>query len=370
MKPEGPSGPAGASQDERVVSRMAETRRGRLDLAWMARTQPPVPVESREPHRGLTLEDINVGPYSPDRIPEIVRHNDSMAPRGSILSPDLPSFGYTLVRRSEVWADAAPRLYEELAAGHWAPAHVVPWSELRAARADERFEAAAAQLCTVLSECGLLAGDVASRWVWCVNMEFHEVKYLLAAQMAAGARLAEAFRKRALAGFGSMGTAFRPLEELARMLLQADTYPEAIASLNLMLLSWVQGLIRHFEASSDRHADAVLGRHAVADVTRLVAFGVEHLNAVTSARAEAAARIDAHLDAAENGLVGVLGAPELLEPAILLSGGFEPVRRLYGRVCQEYLRRCEAAGLRQRARRSPLPGFLALLADPGPEAAA
>jgi hypothetical protein len=53
----------------------------------------------------------------------------------------------------------------------------------------------------------------------------------------------------------------------------------------------------------------------------------------------------------------------MIEPLVLVSGGFEPVRRLYERAADEYFERCEAAGLGDRRGRSPLPGFLALLHD-------
>jgi hypothetical protein len=38
-----------------------------------------------------------------------------------------------------------------------------------------------------------------------MNQEFHEVKYLMCLQMIDAARIAEAFRKRALYGEGSLG---------------------------------------------------------------------------------------------------------------------------------------------------------------------
>jgi hypothetical protein len=53
----------------------------------------------------------------------------------------------------------------------------------------------------------------------------------------------------------------------------------------------------------------------------------------------------------------------MIEPLVLVSGGFEPVRGLYERTTREYFERCEVAGLGDRRSRSPLPGFLKLLRD-------
>ena len=45
----------------------------------------------------------------------------------------------------------------------------------------------------------------------------------------------------------------------------------------------------------------------------------------------------------------------------VLSGGVDPVAALYDRMVREYFERCARAGLGDRAERSPLPGFLALI---------
>ena len=146
-----------------------------------ARTGPGFPIlfkisaEDRLPG-GLTLDDITRGGYGPDRIPELVRHNFSMAPRGAILPPGLPSLGYRINRKSEVWSDLATVLYEEGKSRRWAPARDIPWSSLDASGLSEQEELAWRQLATTLCSIGLVAADVPARWVWLMNQEFHEVK--------------------------------------------------------------------------------------------------------------------------------------------------------------------------------------------------
>ena len=45
-----------------------------------------VEVRPRDPRRGLEVSDCEVGPYSIDATPEIVRENRGLAPRGALLT--------------------------------------------------------------------------------------------------------------------------------------------------------------------------------------------------------------------------------------------------------------------------------------------
>jgi hypothetical protein len=178
-------------------------------------------------------------------------------------------------------------------------------------------------------------------------------------QMLDASRIAEAFRKRALYGEGRLGVDCRELGELLKMVLESGTYPCASASMNLMLFSLVQGLGRHLEWASRNEADRFLGSHLAQDATRFIAYGVDHLRQLTEARPHEVPSLCSHLDLMENGLVGLLGAREFLEPLVVLSGGLAPVERFYGRLFEAYRARCEAAGLGDR-RQSPIPHFLGL----------
>jgi hypothetical protein len=316
-----------------------------------------------QPARGLTLDDINRGGYGPEHSPEIVRHNFSMAPRGAILPDGLPSLGYRLNRKSEVWSDLAARIFEEGKSRRWAPARDVPWEALDAVRHAPERAAAIRQLATGLCSVGLVAADVAARWEWQMNQEFHEVKYLMCIQMIDAARIGEAFRKRALYGDGGLGVDCGELGELLKMVFESGTYPSASASMNLLLFSAVQGLGRHWEWAADNAADAFLGARLAQDATRFIAYGVDHLRGLVRARPHERESLNGHLDLVEEGLVGWLGARACLEPLVILSGGFAPVAAFHARLVREYFERCEAAGLGDRRQRSPLAAFLALLRD-------
>jgi hypothetical protein len=355
--------PRDYSQDPEIFAKVMRIMTGDLDLSWMQHVGEPAAFRPSEPRRGLTLDDINRGSYGPDRIPEIVRNNFSMAPRGSILPPGLPSLGYKLNRKSDVWSDLAARLYEEGKSRRWAPARDVPWQALDAHPHPERTEHALRQLCTDLVAIGLVCCDVPAYWEWRMNQEFHEVKYLMCVQMFDAARIAEAFRKRALYGDGSLGVECVELGELLKSIFESDTYPQASAGMNLLLMGFVQALGRHLEWAASNPADTFLGTRLAQDASRFVAYGVDHVRGHLRARPGEIDLLAEHLDWTENALVGALAAKEVIEPLIVLSGGLAPVRRLYERATQEYFERARAAGLGDRRARSPLADFLALLRD-------
>lgn len=361
--------PKDFSQDPELFARVMKVMQGDLDLGWMKTLGEPAAYRPSRSAYGLTLDDINHGAYAPDRIPEVIRHNFSMAPRGARLPHGLPSLGYRLNRKSEVWSDNAPALFEEGKSRRWAPARDVPWAALRGGGGhDERAEHCIRQLSTGLISIGLVANDVAAYWEWRMNQEFHEIKYLMCVQMFDACRIAEAFRKRALYGDGSLGVDSPALGELLKAIFESDTYPEASVAMNVTLFSWVQALGRHLEFVATNSADGFLGTRLAQDATRFIAYGIGQVRTLVGARPSEADLLNEHLDLIENALVGAMGAPEAIEPLILTSGGLDPVIGLYERTTREYLERCRAAGLGDRSARSPLPRFVELLGSPGDRA--
>jgi hypothetical protein len=65
--------------DPELVQRLMKTFQGDLELDWMTSIKERIAARPSQPKRGLTLDDINQGGYSPDELPEIVRRNFSMA---------------------------------------------------------------------------------------------------------------------------------------------------------------------------------------------------------------------------------------------------------------------------------------------------
>src|SRR5213078_3674133 len=293
---------------------------GNLTLKWYEVETTRVRARPADPARGLTYEDCNLGPYGHDVIPEFLRDRYSMASRGSALVAKLPDLGYTINRRSDVWADNVAGLYEEAKARRWAPAVDIPWGELDPATAPLR-EAAMAQACTLLEEVALVAMEVPSRWVFSINQEFLELKSFLCAQMIDEARHVEACRKRALASGQGLGRASVSAEQALKELLSAETYPEASLGTNLLLGSFVLPMYRALAALADTRADRLFGTLSAQDVARSVAYGMGHMRYHLAHQPGKAETLSDYLDRTEHTVLGIAGTPEFLEPLVLLAAG-------------------------------------------------
>jgi len=127
---------------------------GTPDLAWMD-NMGEWGVRARPGNLGLRLRDIQIGTYG--EIPDHGSDHRSMAPRGAVIPEGLPSLGFTLNEKAEVWADNAAELYEEAVARQWSSARDIPWSELKPLPDD--LERAMCQLCTFLTKAGLIAAN-------------------------------------------------------------------------------------------------------------------------------------------------------------------------------------------------------------------
>src|SRR5919198_6620601 len=152
--------------DDELVQLVTSILEGNLTLNWYRVDTPRVRARPADPGRGLTYADCNLGPYGYDAIPEFLRDRYSMAARGSALVAKLPDLGYTINRRSDVWADNVAALYEEAKARRWAPAVDVKWDALTHMPLPEAQEAAMAQLCTLLQECTTVLMAASSQWIY------------------------------------------------------------------------------------------------------------------------------------------------------------------------------------------------------------
>jgi hypothetical protein len=358
-------------EDDRLVEFVTQILNGNLTLGWYDLENARLRARPADPARGLTYADCNLGPYGYDAIPEWIRARTSMAARGSVLVPDLPDIGYTVNRRSDVWADNVGELYEEAKARRWVPAVDIPWSELLAAPRP-LHDAAMAQLCTLLCEVALVAMEAPGRWVFSINQEFLEQKSFLCAQMIDEARHVEACRKRAMVTGQGLGRASVAAEQALKELLSAETYPEASLGTNLLLGSFVLGIYRALAALAGSSADRLLATLSLQDVARSVAYGVAQVRYHLAHQPGRAAVLGDFLDRTEHTILGVIGSPEFLEPFVVLAAGALDrdalgrgaafARRWFGQTLDEYLERCEAAGLGARRGRSRLPALAATLA--------
>ncbi len=356
--------------DDRLVELVTSIMAGNLTLEWFDVETARLQARPADPARGLTYEDCNLGPYGYDAIPELVRNRNSMASRGSVLVPNLPDLGYTVNRKSDVWADNVVELYEEAKARRWAPAVDVPWSELRGD--DALGEAAMAQLCTLLEEVALVAMEAPARWVFVINQEFLELKSFLCTQMFDEARHVEVCRKRALVSGRGLGRASVSAEQALKELLSAETYPEASLATNLLLGSVALAMYRALAALARTRADRLLATLCMQDVARSVAYGVAQARYHLRRQPAKAAMLHDYLDRTEHTVAGIAGSAEWLEPLIVLAAGSRDrselargstfARRWFSQTVAHYLERCDAAGLGGRRERSRLPGLASRLA--------
>jgi hypothetical protein len=344
-------------EDEATIEANQRLAEGKLVLDWFDVEAEKVRVVPSDWNRGLTYDDCNVGRYGWDAIPENIRRNYSMAARGSVLVPGLPDLGYTLNRKSEVWSNNCAELYEESKSRRWAPAVDIDWEAVRANPLSPPCTLAMRQLCTALEEIALGILEFPGRWVFWINQEFLELKSLHCAQMIDQARHVEAFRKRAMT-IGGLGRASVAIEQATKEIISADSYTCGSLGVFLMLDSILLGVFRTASAASP--VDAKMFRLCMQDTARQVAYATGQVRYLLGQHPAKAAILHEHLDQTEHTMVGILAAPELLEPLIVLAGGGtstdaiargrDKVARMHRGVVDEYLERLAAVGLERRGR--------------------
>jgi len=333
---------------------MERASQGRFDLGWLRDVRSQWGVRAKPSRVGLTLRDIAVGSYGevPDNPP--LR---TMAPRGSDIPADVPDMGYTINRKAEVWSDNVMELYEEAVSRQWSATRDIPWSDLPELPDD--LEHAMCQLATVLSEVEMVAADFPAKWLWRINHDFVEAKMFLCTQVMDEARHTEVFRKRALANGGGLGRASAVVEQFLKLILDAETYDEGSALMHLLGEGIVLSLFRAGELLSPSPVEKKIFRLCMQDEARHVAYGTMHLRYRLERDPSMAPDFHAYLDKGEELISVLFTTPEVVEPtAILAAGGVKQAEELglaaaeilRAQVIEEYLERCDRAGLSRRGR--------------------
>jgi hypothetical protein len=344
--------------------------RGELDLRWL--TEEPRSewgVRARPSKVGLTLRDIAIGSYG-----EVPEHPPlrTMAPRGSDIDPDVPDLGYTINTKAEVWSDNVMELYEEAVSRQWSATRDIPWGDIPPLDAD--LERAMCQLCTVLSEVEMVASDFPAKWLWRINHDFVEVKMFLCTQCMDEARHTEVFRKRALANGGGLGKSKAVVERFLQTILEAESYDEGSALMHLLGEGIVLSLFRAGELIAPSEVEKRIFRLCMQDEARHVAYGTMHLRYRLERDPSLAEDYHRYLDRGEEVISVLFSTPEVVEPAMILAAGGLKEAEAMGsaatdvlrtRVIEEYLQRCEHAGLPRRHRITLPPAMLAGVAGVG-----
>lgn len=153
------------------------------------------------------------------------------APRGSVIEPYVPDLGFTINRKTDVWAENLGELYEKAKAQQWNASVDIPWSSLP--KLPGETEKAISQLMTFLAENEYIALYLPAKFVPRINPHFNEVLLFLSTQLVDEARHIEVFTRRALVG-GGLGYVSAGTQHALKSLLQMDDYVKAKFLLNIL----------------------------------------------------------------------------------------------------------------------------------------
>ena len=248
-----------------------------------------------------------------------------LAARGALVEAGGPAMDFSLDDGRVVWADVAPKLYAQAAAGQWDPATAVDWAAPRTHPAD--VEAAVVQVMTYLVENEQAALVVPARFLGRIHPHFREVVQLLAVQVADEARHVEVFTRRALLGgdgrLGVSGAGGRA--SLATLVAETD-FSEASFLLSVL----GEGSFLNLLSFLERHApDAVtrqVCRLALQDEARHVAFGLAHLEHQADGDPSLLDRLRAAVERRHDALADTAGLNDEVFDAlvVLAAGSWEP----------------------------------------------
>ena len=333
-------------------------QRGTFDLQWLKDERPTFGVHAKpkNPARGLTLQDINAA-FAGE--PEDAPTTRVMAPRGSIVDDDAPDMGYEYNEKYLLWSDNVVALYEEATARQWSATRDIPWDKLK--KLPDDLERAQCQIATFLSEVEMIASDFPAKWLWQMNQHYHEVKMFLCTQAMDEARHLEVFRKRALANGGGLMRCLTGTEQFLKTILHAPTYVQGSFLMHVLGEGLVLDIFRGGEFLAQNETEKEIYRLCMQDEARHVSYGTMHLKYyLENCPDPDKALADMHnlADIAEMGIPGFLTNPFIIEPlAVLMGGGvknidqgMDAVRLVWGRMREEYLSRCDVAGMPRRDR--------------------
>lgn len=324
-----------------------------LDFSWM-----DVPTEwgvrvVPDPKRGITLEAINVGSYG--EVPETTRARNAL-PRGAAARPQAPRLTYYIPNRDDVLAYNVANLYEEALQRQWSSATDIPWHTVKPL--PDHIERAICKICTFLTEVEFIAGDVPARWLAQMSPEHYESKAFLATQILDEARHLDVFRKRALMNGGGLMT--QGGVGLRGFVADEDLV-ELTAALHVSAEGSVLSLFRTGELFAQNEAEKRIFRLCAQDEARHVAFGILHVKRVLETQPWRRDEINHYIDrgvrhftAAQTGITANPATAEA--QAILLAGGdlnnidkgYRKLMEIRRRQREEFLHRCEVAGLPER----------------------
>jgi hypothetical protein len=278
-----------------------------------------------------------------------------LAARGALVEAGGPPLHFDLDQKHLIWADVAPRLYAQAAAGQWDPATAVDWAAPFSLPAE--VEAAVVQVMTYLVENEQAALVVPARFLGRIHPHFREVVQFLATQVADEARHVEVFTRRALLRGGPMGVSGAGGRASLNTLLDEPDF--SLASLLLSVLG--EGTFLNLLAFLERQApDPVtrqIARLALQDESRHVTFAVAHLEHLVSVEPELRGRLRAAVERRHRALQDTAGLnAEVFDALVVLAAGaWSPQAIATGYAAVETLQAEMAEGRQRRLLRLGFP---------------
>jgi hypothetical protein len=322
-----------------------------LDLAWMK-----VPTEwgirVKPGKKGLTVGMINVGTYAD--IPDYWPYQTEM-PRGAYPIPGVPSMGYSIYEKAELWSDNSADLYEEAIQRRWRASFDIPWLTIEPL--PDEIERAVCQLATALCEKALITGDIIGKWLPEMSYGFHEVKLYLSCAEFDEARQFDVWRKRAFSNGGGMG--IQSPGYFHRAMIDCRFWTEVSNVMFILHNSYIMGLYEMALHAAHNEAEHKMITGCMQDKARQAAYGMQHLRYFLSRHHERRAEINHSLNKAEAVFNYEIEKDVPLREAmiVMLGGGTKPEQLaegsakyeyFWGRWVNQYAQRLDGAGLGDR----------------------
>jgi hypothetical protein len=248
-----------------------------------------------------------------------------LAARGALVEAGGPPLlSADLDRKTDVWADIAPKLYAQALAGQWDPATAVDWTA--AIEHGPEVEAAVVQVMTYLIENEQAALLVPARFIARVHPHYREVLQLLAVQTADEARHIEVFTRRALLSGGPLGTSGAGGRASLQTLLEEPDFSLAAFLLSVLGEGTFLNLLSFLERHSPDPVTRQVAHLALQDEARHVAFGMAHLEHRVAAEPELRTRLRAAIERRHDALAATAGLHAGVHDALVLlaAGAFTP----------------------------------------------
>ncbi len=262
-----------------------------------------------------------------------------VAARGALIEAGGPPLRFDIEEKDLVWADLAPRIYAQAAAGQWDPHTAVVWDA--PFQLPEEVESAVVQVMTYLVENEQVALIVPARFLGRIHPHFREVLQVLAVQAADEARHVEVFARRAALRGGPLGVSGAGGRASLSTLLEEPDFALATFLLSVLGEGTFLNLLGFLEENSPDPVSRRITHLARQDESRHVAFGMAHLEHQLSVDPDLRRRLRGAVERRHDVLMETVGLnQEVFDALVLLAAGsWEPSSIARGFAAVEELQR-------------------------------